>query len=212
MVRRIIKVAGILTGIVIVFMSVTNIWVYNSTRQQVFEQSADVPFAAVGIVLGTSPKTMQGGPNPYFEERISAAADLYEMGKIKHILVSGDNATVYYNEPEKMKQALLKRGVPETAITLDYAGFRTLDSMFRCQKVFGQNEVTVITQPFHTYRALFIANYLDMKANAYATKKVHSASFKMAVREYLARSLAVWELYVVNKEPKFLGKKETLNL
>ncbi len=212
MVRRIVKFLGILFGIGVVFMTVTNIWVYNSTKSQVFEEPLDVPFAPVGIVLGTSPKTMQGGPNPYFEERIIAAAELLEMGKIQHILVSGDNATVYYNEPEKMKQALLERGVPEESITLDYAGFRTLDSMVRCQKVFGQNEVTVITQPFHTYRALFISNYLGMQANAYATKKVYSASFKMAVREYLARSLAVWDLYIVNKEPKFLGKKETLNL
>jgi SanA protein len=194
------------------YVLAANWWVYSSTRNQVFTSVDELPEAPVGIVLGTSPKTMQGTPNPYFEERISAAAKLYELKKIKHILVSGDNATVYYNEPKNMKQALLDKGIPEEAITQDYAGFRTLDSMFRCKMVFGQEDVVVITQPFHTYRALFIADYLNMNATAFATGNVNSSSLRMTVREYLARSLAVWDLYVVKKEPKFLGEKETLEL
>jgi SanA protein len=212
MIRRIFKIAFILFLVMLVYVFLTNIWVYSSTRQDVFTSVSEVPDAPVGVVLGTSPKTMAGTPNPYFEERIKAAAELYEMKKIRHILVSGDNATVYYNEPENMKKALIARGIPEAAITQDYAGFRTLDTMFRCKMVFDQNNVTVITQPFHTYRALFIADYLDMNAHAYATRPVKSAGIRMTIREYLARSLAVWDLYVVNKEPKFLGKKETLEL
>jgi len=210
MIRRILKIAFIFFLLMLGFILLTNWWVYSSTKENVYSSANAVPDAPVGVVLGTSPKTMAGTPNPYFEERIRAAAELYRLNKIRHILVSGDNATIYYNEPENMKKALVSQGVPENAITLDYAGFRTLDTMFRCKMVFDQNDVTVITQPFHTYRALFIADYLDMNAHAYATRKVESASIRMSIREYLARSLAVWDLYVVNKEPKFLGKKETL--
>ena len=212
MIRRFLKIALIVFLIMFVFVMLTNLWVYSSTQEQVFTELDDVPYAPVGIVLGTSPMTSAGDPNPYFEERITAAAELYARHKIGHILVSGDNATIYYNEPEKMRQALLRKGVPESAITLDYAGFRTLDSMFRCKMVFGQNQVTVVTQPFHAYRALFIAEYLRMDARAYAAKTDSSGGLRLAVREYLARTLAVWDLYVIKREPKFLGKKETLDV
>ena len=89
---------------------------------------------------------------------------LYERGKIHHILVSGDNSTAAYNEPEAMRKSLVKAGIPERDITLDYAGFRTLDSVVRASEVFGQGSgFTIISQPFHVERALFIAraNHID---------------------------------------------------
>lgn len=96
--------------------------------------------------------------NVFFSTRIEAAKTLYERGKIKHILVSGDNSTAAYNEPESMRKALLKAGIPKEDITLDYAGFRTLDSVVRANVIFGQeNGFTIISQPFHVERALFLA-------------------------------------------------------
>ena len=189
-----------------------NLWIFLSTKNRVTEDAANLPNARVALVLGTSPNTISGGTNPYFTARMKAAADLYKIGKVSHILVSGDNGSPYYNEPEKMKSALIEdHGVPPEAITLDYAGFRTLDSIVRCKKVFGQNEVIIVTQSFHSYRALFISDYYDMNAWAYVAPASTSGKIKVLFREYLARTLAVWDLYLIHREPKFLGKKETLS-
>ncbi|ELR68819.1 SanA protein [Fulvivirga imtechensis AK7] len=193
------------------FVVITNLWIYFSTTADVYTELDKVPSSQVALVLGTSHRLVDGSPNPFFHERMKTAAELYKQGKVKHILVSGDNATIYYNEPHKMRQALIKLGIPSEKITLDYAGFRTLDSIIRCKKVFGQDNIIIITQPFHSYRALFISNYYDMQAVAMTTEKVES-SIKVQIREYFARMLAVWDLYVIKKEPKFLGKKETLDV
>ena len=190
-----------------------NLWVVQSTNQLVYRNSDQVPENQVGLVLGTSNKLTDGSPNPYFENRIRTAAELYKKGKVKHILVSGDNNDQYYNEPLNMRNALMEHGVPSSAITLDYAGFRTLDSVVRCKKVFGQHQVTIITQPFHSYRALFISRYHDIDAVAMTTREVPlSLSFKVRARELLARTVAIWDLYVAHKGPKFLGQREELKI
>ena len=172
-----------------------------------------MPKADVALVLGTSPKLMTGAPNPYFHERIQTAATLYREGKIKHIIVSGDNQTRYYNEPAKMLNELVELGVPATGITRDSAGFRTLDSIIRCKKVFGQDNIIIITQPFHSHRALFISNFYNMNAYAPADTSIPADfSYKVKIREYLARALAIWDLYVAQSEPEHLGEEIKLNL
>ena len=128
------------------------------------------PAQRVGLVLGTSRFTTKGVKNEFFEERMDAAAELFERGIISHILVSGDNSSIYYNEPRDMLNALKERGIPESAVTLDYAGLRTLDSVVRCAQIFGQNNFIIITQDFHLYRALFIANYHGLKAYGFSPK------------------------------------------
>ncbi|MEL7005041.1 MAG: ElyC/SanA/YdcF family protein [Bacteroidota bacterium] len=110
-----------------------------------------------------------------------------------------------------MKNALIELGIPDKAITLDYAGFRTLDSIIRCKKIFDQDDITIITQSFHSYRALFISDYYNMESVAMVNYNGPNIPGEMRFREYLARTLAVFDLYVINREPKFLGKKETLN-
>lgn len=210
--KRILTITGWLLAAGVVIILFCNIWIYLSTRDRVISASDRLPNARVALVLGTSPNTMSGGTNPYFAARMKAAAELYKTGKVSHILVSGDNGSPYYNEPERMKQALTENhGIPPEAITLDYAGFRTLDSIVRSKKVFGQNEVIIVTQNFHAYRALFISDYYDLKAWAYVAPADTSGKMRVIFREYLARTLAVWDLYLIHREPKFLGKKETLS-
>ena len=164
-------------------------------------------------MLGTSNKTVSGGANPYFEERMETAAELYRMGKIDHLIVSGDNRSRYYNEPMEMRKALIKLGVPQTAITLDFAGLRTLDSIVRCKEIFGQNRITIITQPFHSYRALFISHFYCLDAVAMVTDEVDADySIKVRLREYLARTKAILDLYVLKTSPRFLGEKEQIEV
>ena len=112
-----------------------------------------------------------------------------------------------------MRKALVKEGVPESAITLDYAGLRTLDSVVRSKMIFGQEKITIITQPFHSYRALFISRYYDIDAVAMVTEEPGlDQSVKVYLREYLARTKAVLDLYIFKTTPRFLGPKEQINI
>src|SRR5205085_2828961 len=150
-------------------------------------------------------------PNPFFEYRIKMAGTLYQAGKVKHLIVSGDNRTRFYNEPLEMKKALVKVGVPDSVITLDYAGLRTLDTIVRCKEVFGQTTITIVTQPFHCYRALFISEYYDMNAVAVMAQEPILES-NVYFREYFARAKAVLDLYILKTAPTHLGEKEHLSL
>ena len=107
----------------------------------------------------------------------------------------------------------MKLGVPASAITLDHAGLRTLDSIIRCKEIFGQSTIIIITQPFHSYRALFISNYYHMNAVALvAQEPSQQIAPQVYFREYLARAKAILDLYVLRTEPRHLGEKEPLSL
>jgi|SRR6478609_3782693 len=192
---------------------IANIWVVTSTSDKVFSDYHQSPNNEVGLVLGTSHKLMDGSPNPFFENRIKTAAALYHDKKINHFILSGDNRTRYYNEPLEMKKALVKLGVPESAITLDYAGLRTLDSIVRSKEIFGQDKITIITQPFHCYRAIFISNYYNMDAVAVvASEPAQEDAFNVYFREYFARTKAILDLYILKTAPHHLGDKEPLDI
>lgn len=199
-------------SLIVGLVLLANIWVIQSTYSQVYEELDSVPHNQVGLVLGTSPILSNGRPNLYFESRMAATAELFHAGKVNHLILSGDNGTKKYNEPEAMQQALLELGIPKERLTLDYAGFRTLDSVVRCQKIFGQDSFTIISQKWHNHRALFIANYYGLNAVAYNAPKVINATHKATNREYLARVKAVLDIYILRKGPKFLGEKENIDL
>ncbi len=183
-----------------------------TTDGQIVTNIKDVPSKKVGLVLGTSKYVVGGGLNLFFKHRIDATAQLYQAGKIQHVLVSGDNGHKSYNEPEQMRQELIKAGIPNHKITLDYAGFRTFDSMIRCKEVFCQDDITVITQRFHLHRSLFLANSFGMKAIGFEATAVPKAyAIKTTIREYLARVKALLDIYILKTTPKFLGKKECIN-
>lgn len=203
----------IVIGLLLLFVIFSNIIIERNTKGVIYTSISDTPSKQVALILGTSRYTSWGGTNLFFKYRIKAAADLYDMGKVKHIIVSGDNSLKSYNEPREMRKALIKLGVPEDAITLDYAGFRTLDSVIRCKEIFDQDEVVIISQRFHLERALFIAQKYEMDAVGYAAlDPPDKYSIKTHFREYFAKTKAVIDLYIINKRPKFLGKKEHINI
>lgn len=211
-IKRSFRILLILSILGLSFLLGINWWVAHSTRQQLYDQVAQLPADyPVAVVLGTSPRASGGRVNLFFKYRIEAAHELYRSGKIKHFILSGDNHTDSYDEPSMMKAALMELGVPESAITLDYAGFRTLDSIVRVESVFDQKKVVVVSQPFHNERALFIARAKNIDAIAYNAQAVsQSYAPKTYLREYLARCKAVLDLYVLGTEPKFKGPKEPL--
>jgi SanA protein len=121
----------------------SNYLIERNAEGKIHSDIQDLKKSTVAIVLGTSAKTSRGTNNLFFVHRINAAAELYHSGKVDYLLLSGDNGRHSYDEPSDMKKALIKLGVPASKIYLDYAGFRTWDSMVRCKKVFGQKNFII---------------------------------------------------------------------
>lgn len=193
---------------------VCNWWVVASTQSRMVVSADDLPDNAVGLVLGTSPRAPGGGANAHFAGRMDTAAALYASGKVRHLLLSGANPSERYNEPKAMAAALKDRGVPPGAVTLDFAGFRTLDSLVRARAVFDLQKLTIITQRYHGYRALFIAQRqgIDAVAMAAPTNPAVVQSRRTEIREIFARVKVVLDLFLTRKQPKFLGEVEPIRL
>lgn len=198
--------------LVILVVVVSNVWVNSFTRVYLYDTLEDVPQREVCMVLGTSKYRKNGSKNLFFEYRIQAAVELYKAGKIKYVVVSGDNATRHYDEPAMMKRALMERGIPACRITCDYAGFRTFDSVIRMWKVFGQKSFTVVSQKFHNQRAIFLARKNGLDVIGYNARDVTGTNgLKTHVREYFARFKAVIDLYIWPAKPRFLGEPVKIN-
>ncbi|MEN8215935.1 MAG: ElyC/SanA/YdcF family protein [Pseudomonadota bacterium] len=183
-------------------------WVEFQTQDRLYSDVNAIPAKKVALLLGTSKHLRHGRINRYFKYRINAAVQLYKAGKIEHIIASGDNRTRYYNEPIEMKKSLIALGVPQDAITLDYAGFRTLDSIVRCKEIFSQDDIIVVSQAFHNKRALFISDFYAIKAIGFNARGVPLRhDIRTPIRESFARLKAVLDLYILRTQPKFLGEK-----
>jgi SanA protein len=197
--KRIRKWGLMASGSVILAVMACNIWVIQSTQSRVYSDISKIPHNKVALVLGTSSRLTDGSPNPFFVNRMARAAELYKLKKVEHLILSGDNRTIYYNEPETMRGALMALGVPDSVITLDFAGLRTFDSIVRSKEIFGQDSLTIITQSFHSYRALFISDRVDIRAVAIVANEPSAENaLQVYVREYFARTKAVLDLYLLN--------------
>lgn len=205
--KKIIKISILLIVLVLISVFGADFWVENATENKVFNSVEEIPQNRVGLLLGTGKFLASGRVNLYYEYRIDAAVKLYKSGKIDYVLVSGDNSTKNYDEPSTMKDDLVKHGIPQGKIYLDYAGFRTLDSVVRCKEIFGQDSITVISQQFHNERAIFIAQQKGISAVGYNAKGVSTRyGIRVQIRERLARVKMILDL-LIGKKPKFLGKK-----
>jgi SanA protein len=194
-------VAVVFTTSVIVL--ICNWWVVYNTRDQIYFDITELPTNDVGLVLGTSKFVRTGKENLFFRYRMEATARLWKEGKVKYLILSGNNDSEYYNEPVDMQRALIKLGVPKSVMTLDYAGYRTFDSVVRCKDVFNQEKITIISQNFHNARALFIGNHEGIEAIAFAAQDVPDGySFRTLIREYLARPYALLDVYVIRPQPE----------
>lgn len=202
---RILLLSAIL--IALVFTVTANVIVSSYSSGRCYDNAEAIPHNRVGLLLGTSPKTKRGTVNLYFKYRMEAAAELYRTGKIDKILISGDNRHKNYNEPAAMRNALIELGVPDSVIVLDYAGFRTYDSMVRAKKVFGQDRLTVISQSWHNQRALYIAHRVGVEAIGYNARDVafRKVALKNHIREWFARAKMVLDLVFLH-DPHFLGE------
>ncbi len=188
----------------------SNSIIISTAKGKTYTTLKKIPKHSVGLLLGTSKILQNGHINLYYKYRLEAAIKLYNAGKIQFVLVSGDNGIKDYDEPTAFKEDLIKAGIPANKIFLDYAGFRTLDSMVRAKEIFGLSKFIIISQKFHNERAIYLANSKGIKAIGYNAKNVHSRyGFKTNLREKFARVKVFVDL-LFNKQPKFLGKKITI--
>jgi len=209
--RRLAKVIACL-GILFVFaMGLASALIRASADGRVYSRVSAVPHRKVALVLGCSRDLANGRSNPIFENRVAAAAELFAAGKVEHLLVTGDNHRKGYDEATDLKNALVEAGVPGERIECDFAGFRTLDSVVRAKAVFGQSEVTVVSQKFHNMRAIFIARHRGVDAIGFNAREVGGGGgLRTKCREQLARLKAVLDVYVFAKKPRFLGPRITI--
>ena len=203
--KKVVKFIGGVIILGLLFILHCNYEVIKTARGVTYDQVEDLPYNRVGVVLGTSKYLVGGGINQYYKNRMKAAAEIYFEGKIEYILVSGDNAQREYNEPIRMKESLVELGIPKEKIYLDYAGFRTLDSVVRANKVFGLDSFTVISQKFHNERAIYIGRKNDIEIIAYNAENPNKKN--IARREVLARIKAYLDVNILGTKPKFLGER-----
>lgn len=204
--KKLIKLEIALIFLITISIYVPNKIITNNADQKTFTNTQQIPKNKVGIVLGTPKFVSNGLINLYYQYRLEAAAQLFKAKKVDFILASGDNLTSN-DELFVFKEDLVKLGIPADKIFLDYAGFRTLDSMVRAKEIFGQESITIISQKFHNERAIYLAEKFDIKAIGFNAKDVSSDYGRYtAFREYLARTKAVLDI-IIGKQPKFLGEK-----
>ena len=205
--KTILKLITICIILLIGSIFIPNKIIISNAEELTYNSISEIPKNKVGLLLGTSKYLANGNINLYYKYRINATSELYKSGKIDFVLVSGDNSTKSYDEPSTFKNDLITKGIPEEKIFLDYAGFRTLDSVIRAKEIFGLEAFTVISQKFHNERAIYLAKKYGIQVVGFNAKDVEGRSgFKTKLREYFARTKAVLDV-ITGKSPKFLGDK-----
>jgi SanA protein len=177
------------------FLLLCQWWVYAAGDSRVFKRVDDIPQNEVGLVLGTSKFVRKGNLNRFFSYRIDAAVRLYKAGKVRRLLLSGNGIDPDRSEPEQMRRALIDRGIPADALSLDNGGMRTLDSIIRAKQVYGLNQMTIVSQDFHNRRALLLCRAYGIDAVGFNAEDVPTTqAFRTFLRELLARVDAVLEI------------------
>jgi len=197
--------AALLLGVALVFAS--EAWIGTEGSPRCTDDLEKLPQVPVAVVLGTTPTIAGRWRNLYFDARIESAAKLYHAGKVRALIVSGDNGTYDYDEPAIMKEQLVALGVPAERIVCDCAGFRTLDSVVRAKEVFGQSRVIIVSQRFHNLRALYLAKHHGLEAWGYdAADPPSEMTLRTRLREKFACVKALLDVHVQGTRPRFLGE------
>ena len=205
--RQWIRTAAGLLFLGVALVALINIWIVLSSRRFVFEDAALLPPTGVGLVLGTSPASADHRPNPHFVHRMEAATRLFRAGKVQSLLLSGAVREPGYDEPEAMWRFLRQEGVPTNAMILDPCGFRTLDSVYRAQDVFGLRRCILITDRFHAFRSVFLARHHGVDAVAFCSEPVPLLrSLGSRLREYAARVRAWLDVFAFRTAPRVTGE------
>ncbi len=205
MLKRVFLSLLVLIGLLLLTVLGLDRWMSWKTAPYIYDELQDLPYRQVGVVLGTAKYYRTGVINQYYRYRVQGAINAYNSGKVNYLLLSGDNAFDSETEPMTPRKNLIAAGVHLSDIVLDYAGFRTLDSIVRTRKVFDTNDSIIITQRFHCERAqLLLRCVLGFRLSVmpYRHRKI---CCRYVIREFAARFSALADLYIFKREPRFLG-------
>lgn len=192
---RVLCVALIVAPVVAVGIVVgLRLWVDQTYDSRIYADVNVIPARPVAIVFGAG-VSPSGRPSPVLAARVESAFDLYQAGKVRKLLLTGDNRFIWYNEPGAMADYLAERGVPRSDLVLDYAGRRTYDSCYRARHIFGVEEAILVTQNYHLDRALFTCNGLGIEAIGLASNRTGAGLFNW-LRELPAMAVAWWDVYI----------------
>ena len=210
-IRRLLIASGLLVLVFLLVVAYANITAVWSSRGRIFSDVSKLPHSRVGLVFGTTDR-VNGRENLYFRYRIDAAVRVWKAGKVDALLLSGSQSSDrYYDEPEKMRRALVERGVPADRIALDPKGVRTLDSVVRAKETFGADSILVISQRFQNERAIYIARANGIDARGFNARDVQSSGgLRTKVREIGARVLMWLDVNFLGTRPRHLGDREEL--
>lgn len=208
--RRFLRRGVLLLGILFVagfaLTLYTNLLPARVSEGRLYHEADEIPRHRVGLIFGCD-NQIEGRENLYFRYRIDAAVRLWKAGKVSCFIVSGDNRTKYYNEPEAMRQALVARGVPSERIVSDFAGLRTFDSVVRAKEIFGATDVVFISQRFQNERAIYLAQAHGIDAVGFNAQDVPgSGGYKTKLREVGARVKMWLDVNVLATRPKVMGE------
>lgn len=206
---KIIKKSCLIVLVIIVLITlivlILNFWVVLTTRKQIVDNYQDLEDIDCIIVLGAG--VWKNKPSPMLQDRLNTAIDLYNSEVATKIIMSGDHGTKYYDEVNTMKNYAKDKGVLSSNIFMDHAGFSTYDSMYRAKHIFKAKKIVVVTQKYHLYRALYIANSLGLEAyGVEATPKDYSGQMMRELREILARDKDVFKS-IVKPKSIYLGEE-----
>jgi SanA protein len=198
------SIAGAVVVLAISFTGV-NLYIRSEGHRHTAASVEQAPNAQVAIVLGARVYP-DGSPSPMLADRLDTAVQLYKLGKVNKLLLSGDHGQTHYDETNSMRRYVLARGVPAEDIFMDHAGFSTYDSMYRARDVFKVKDALVVTQGFHLDRAVYTARKLGLDATGVsADLHPYDTQLQATVRDWLARCKAFFDLNATHPLPRYLG-------
>lgn len=203
--RRMLAAVTLVAAVIVSAPLVARTYMWLNARGRVYTDIDRVPKQRVAMVLGAGVRP-NGRLSPSLEGRMKTAVDLYKAGKVRKLLMSGDNRFSHYNEPQRMRDYAIGKGVPAQDIVCDYAGRRTYDSVYRAKRIFGIDEMIVVSQGYHLDRSLFLADHIGVNACGVAAPY---NSTRSAMREIPACLGAMVDVYLRHPHP-VMGRKENI--
>jgi SanA protein len=183
-----------------------NLRIYIEAKDHLYSNPDLIPGSYTALVPGASVYA-SGRPSTILADRLDKAIELYEHNKIKRFLLSGDHAKPHYDEVNNMKAYLTDRGIPDSVIFTDHAGFDTYNSMVRAKNIFEVDSLIIVTQQFHLRRAIYIASHKGLVVNGYiADKRSYTSMPYLLFRESFANIKAFFEV-LFDTHPVFGGEK-----
>jgi vancomycin permeability regulator SanA len=209
--KALLLIFAVLVVLAVIVVAIINLHVKAKTSDRVYVVST-VPRDNydAALVLGCGVYNNEY-PSPLLRERLDAAVELFHEGVVNKLIMSGDHGQDNYNEVAVMKQYAIDEGVPSEAIFMDHAGFSTYESVFRARDIFMADSVLIVSQEYHVYRALYVAEALGLEAYAVSADKTRlSGQTARDLREILARNKD-FIFSIIKPEPTYLGEPISLD-